>query len=154
DCPPVFPGAAAEQLSWPRATGLAEDVHRYGKWIRDEAEIRVGHLYPKISISGVDATVIAWFWARTVTCPNPTSSGTLPLVRSFWLARKQGAERYINPIPEGKRVRFEIGGPGGTPRDGTISGRVGAVCLLCGAAVSMAYIRDEGMAGRMGAQLM
>ena len=52
---PVFPGAASEQLSWPGATGLAEDVRRYGKWMRDEAEKRIGHLYPKVKISGVDA---------------------------------------------------------------------------------------------------
>ena len=45
---PVFPGAAAERLSWPGATGLAEDVRRYGKWMRDEAEKRIGHLYPKV----------------------------------------------------------------------------------------------------------
>ena len=48
---PVFPGAAAERMSWPGATGLAEDVRRYGKWMRDEAEKRIGHLYPKVKIS-------------------------------------------------------------------------------------------------------
>ena len=43
---PVFPGAASERLSWPGATGLAEDVRRYGRWMRDEAEKRIGDLYP------------------------------------------------------------------------------------------------------------
>ena len=47
---PVFPGAAVERLSWPGATGLAEDVRRYGKWMRDEAEKRIGHLYPKVQV--------------------------------------------------------------------------------------------------------
>jgi putative DNA methylase len=150
---PVFPGAANERLSWPAATGLAEDVRRYGKWMRDEAEKRVGHLYPKIKISGVDTTVIAWIWARTVTCTNPACAGTMPLVRSFWLGKKKGKERYVIPIPEGKRVRFEIGGPDGVPRDGTV-GRSGAVCLLCSTPVPLSYIRDEGKAGRIGAQLM
>lgn len=152
--PPVFPGAAGERLSWPGATGLAEDVRRYGKWMRDEAEKRIGHLYPKVKISGVEATVIAWIWARTVTCPNPACAGTMPLVRSFWLGKKKGKERYIVPVPDGKRVRFEIAGPDGVPRDGTIVGRTGAVCLLCNTPVPMSYIRTEGKAGRMGAQLM
>ena len=151
--PPVFPGAADERLSWPGATGLAEDVRRYGKWMRDEAEKRIGHLYPKVKISGVEATVIAWIWARTVTCPNPACAGTMPLVRSFWLGKKKGKERYVIPIPDGKRVRFEIGGPDGVPREGTVS-RTGAVCLLCGTPVPLSYIRAEGKAGRMGAQLM
>ncbi len=150
---PVFPGAAAERMSWPGATGLAEDVRRYGKWMRDEAENRIGYLYPKVKISGIEATVIAWIWARTVTCPNPACGGTMPLVRSFWLGKKKGKERYVVPVPDGKRVRFEISGPNGVPREGTVS-RTGAVCLLCNTPVPLSYIRAEGKAGRMGAQLM
>jgi putative DNA methylase len=150
---PVFPGSASERMSWPGATGLAEDVRRYGKWMRDEAEKRIGHLYPKVTISGIEATVIAWIWARTVTCPNPACAGTMPLVRSFWLGKKKSKERYVIPIPDGKRVRFEIGGPEGVPREGTV-GRTGAECLLCGTPVPLSYIREEGKEGRMSAQLM
>ncbi len=150
---PVFPGSAGERMSWPGATGLAEDVRRYGKWMRDEAEKQVGHLYPKATIAGAEAMVIAWIWARTVTCPNPACAGTMPLVRSFWLGKKKGKQRYLIPIPDGKRVRFEIGGPDGVPRNGTV-GRTGAVCLLCGTPVPLSYIREEGKAGRMGSQLM
>jgi putative DNA methylase len=150
---PVFPGAAEEKLTWPGATGLAEDVRRYGKWMRDEAESRVGYMYPKVQVDHKDCTVIAWIWARTVTCPNPACAGTMPLVRSFWLGKKKGKERYANPIPDGKRVRFEIAGPDGVPRQATV-GRTGAICLLCQTPVPLTYIRDEGKAGRMGAQLM
>ena len=79
----------------------------------------------------------------------------MPLVKSFWLGKKKGKERYVVPIPvrEEKRVRFEIGGPEGIPRDGTV-GRTGAVCLICGTPVPLSYIREEGKARRMGAQLM
>ena len=150
---PVFPGAAGERLSWPGATGLAEDVRRYGKWMRDEAEQRIGHLYPKVNVGGTDCTVIAWIWARTVTCPNPACARPMPLVRSFWLGKKKGKERYVIPVSDGKRVRFEIGGPDGVPREGTV-GRTGAECLLCGTPVPLSYIREEGKAGRMSAQLM
>ena len=110
---PTFPGAAATRMSWPGATGLAEDVRRYGKWIRDETEKRIGHLYPKVSVSGLDAIVDLWLWSRTVTCPNPACAGTMPLVRSFLLSKKK--RLYANPIPTGKRVRFEVKGPEGTP---------------------------------------
>ena len=152
--PPVFPGAAESRMSWPGATGLAEDVRRYGQWMRDEAEKQIGHLYPKATLSdGTQAIVIAWIWARTITCPNPACGGTMPLVRSFWLGKKKGKERYVHPVPDGKRVRFEIRGPAGVPREGTV-GRNGAVCLICGTPVPLAYIRAEGQAGRMSAQLM
>jgi putative DNA methylase len=158
---PVFPGAADEAQSWPGATGLAEDVRCYGQWMRDEAEKRIGHLYPKVKLpdavtgkpGSIEAAVIAWIWARTVTCPNPACAGTMPLVRSFWLGKKKGRERYVVPIPDGKRVRFEIAGPQGVPREGTVT-RTGAVCLLCSTPVPLSYIRAEGKAGRMSAQLM
>jgi putative DNA methylase len=150
---PVHPQAKS-QLRWRGDEGLAEDVRCYGKWIRDEAERRIGHLYPKAKLDdGTLAAVIAWIWARTVTCPNPACRGTMPLVRSFWLGKKKGKERYVHPVPNGERVRFEIRGPHGTPRQGTVS-RTGAECLLCGAAVPLAYIRAEGKTGRMGTQLM
>jgi putative DNA methylase len=151
---PVFPGAAESRMSWPGATGLAEDVRRYGTWMGDEAKERVGDQYPKAKLTdGTKATVIAWIWARTVTCPNPACAGTMPLVRSFWLATKKGKERYVEPIVDGKQVRFEIRGPGGFPHDGTVS-RNGATCLLCGTPVPLTYVRAEGQAGRMGVQLM
>lgn len=150
---PVYPRAAAGRMSWPGSTGLAEDVRRYGKWMRDEAEKRIGQIYPRLKISGVDVNVISWLWVRTVTCSNPACAGIMPLTSTFWLSKKKGKERYVVPIPEGKRIRFEIAGPDGVPRGGTVS-RTGAACLLCGTPVPLSYIREEGKAGRMGAQLM
>ena len=90
--PPVFPGAAGSiKDAWPRATGLAEDVRRYGQWMRDEAQRRIGHLYPNATLpDGSQARVIAWIWARTVTCPNPACGISMPLVRSWWLGRRRG----------------------------------------------------------------
>jgi len=158
--PPVSPDAAKEQLThpWPRATGLAEDVRRYGQWMRDEAERRIGHLYPKATLpDGSQATVIAWIWARTVTCPNPACGIAMPLVRSWWLGKKKGKEAYVVPSVIDGKVSFAIGhdvktAPA-TETDGTV-GRTGATCISCGAAVELKYIRSEGRAGRMGQQLM
>ncbi len=150
---PVHPDAKP-QLRWRGAEGLAEDVRCYGKWMHDQAEHRIGHLYPTAKLDdGTVAPVIAWIWARTVTCPNPACSGTMPLVRSFWLGKKKGKGRYVHPEQDGKQVRFHVRGPHGHPQKGTVS-RTGAECLLCGAAVPLAYIRAEGKAGRMGTQLM
>ena len=84
--PPVFPGASGDRLGdWPRATGLAEDLRRYGEWMRDRAEERIGHLYPKATVPGGGETpVIAWIWARTVRCPNPACGIETPLA-STWM---------------------------------------------------------------------
>ncbi len=157
--PPVFPGAADSRMGqWPRATGLAEDVRRYGQWMRDEAERRIGHLYPKATLpDGSSAPVIAWIWARTITCPNPACRIEMPLVRSWWLGKKKGKEAYVVPRVEHGRVEFDIGhdvarAPG-SGDDGTVS-RTGAVCVACGTATPLSHVRAEGKAGRIGARLM
>ncbi len=157
--PPVFPGAAESRLGgWPGATGLAEDIRRYGQWMRDEAERRIGDLYPKAILpGGTTAPVIAWLWTRTVTCPNPACGITMPLVRSFWLSKARAKEAYVVPRVGAGRIEFIIGtGVAGAPpkdEDGTVR-RTGAVCLACGGPVPLVYIRVEGKAGRLGQQLM
>ena len=55
DRPPVNPESRAERTvvakTWRGAQGLAEDVRYYGRWMRDEAEKRIGHLYPRMEIT-------------------------------------------------------------------------------------------------------
>lgn len=154
DHPPVHP-KAENRTRWQGAQGLAEDVRRYGAWMRNEAEKRVGHLYPKATLpDGSQATVIAWIWARTVACPNPACGATMPLASSFWLSKRKGKEAWIRPEVENKAVRFEIGHAASGPDvQGTV-GRGGATCLCCAAPVPFEHVRNEGRAGRMGAQLM
>lgn len=166
DQPPVFPGLADSQtIAWRGSRGLAADVRAYGQWMRDEAERRIGHLYPKATLpDGSKATVIAWIWARTVTCPNPACGIEMPLTKSWWLGKKPGKEAYIVPevVPDsdhrsGQRVAFKIGhdatGAPATGADGTV-GRTGAICVACRSAASLHYIQAEGQAARMGATLM
>lgn len=155
---PVFPDAAGQRNAWPKASGLAEDVRRYGAWMRDEAEKRIGHLYPKATLpDGSKATVIAWIWARTVTCPNPACGIEMPLVRSWWLGKKKGKEAYVVPRVVGGRVEYEIGNdPRSAPNgdtDGTV-GRQGALCVSCGSAVALEYIREQSRQSGLGSQLM
>jgi len=161
--PPVFPGLAESRIGdWEGATGLAADVRAYGEWMRDEAETRIGTHYPQATLEhGTKATVIAWIWARAVTCPNPACGIEMPLTSKWWLGKKKGKEAWIRPLivadsghPSGKRVEFEIGhGMAGAGEDGTI-GRNGATCLSCGAAVGLDYVRARSREVGLGAQLM
>lgn len=155
---PVYPGAADERMEWPLATGLAEDVRRYGHWIRNEAEKRIGFLYPKARLDdGTQANVIAWIWARTIACPNPACGIEMPLVRSWWLGKKKGKEAYVVPLVADGKVEFGIGhdvqSAPSKGNDGTVS-RTGARCCACGTSVPLTYVRTEGQAGRMATQLM
>ncbi len=97
DRAPVFPKAAGTRNAWQFAEGMAEDVRAYGEWMRDEAQRRIGDLYPKVvAPGGTEHTVIAWIWARTVRSPNPANPIEVPLVKSWWLSKKKGKEAWID----------------------------------------------------------
>jgi putative DNA methylase len=158
---------------WSGAKGLAEDVRRYGAWMRAKAEERIGHLYPKIEVTaemareradlvplvGKKLTVIAWIWARTVKSPNPAYSHVdVPLASTFVLCSKKGKEAYVQPVIEGDEYRFEVRvgeWPVGAENGTKVSGRgANFHCLISQAPVSGTYIKAEGKARRMGAKLM
>ena len=151
---PVHPGGN-EQSIYQRAEGLAEDVRYYGKWMRDEAFRRIGHLYPKVKApDGTEHTVIAWIWARTVRSPNPANPMEVPLVRSWWLSKKKGKEAWVRAIVQEGRVHYEaVHDSIGPADDGTIN-RKGAVSVADGTPIGFDHIRSESRAGRMGADLI
>lgn len=158
---------------WHGAQGLAEDVRYYGKWMRDEAEKRIGQFYPKIEVTaemaaerpdlkllvGQKLTVIAWLWARTVKSPNLVfSHAEVPLASTFVLSSKAGKEAYVKPVVEGDSYRFTVtmGTPPEEANNGTKAAGRGAnfACVLSQTPIGGDYIKMEGQAGRMGARLM
>ena len=164
DQPPMHPVNETESIqnlkgnTWKGASGLAEDVRYYGEWMLEQAHERIGHLYPAAVLEdGTEVPVMAWIWARTVTCPNPACNINSPLTSSWWLSRKSGKEAYIVPQIKDDQVSFEvrhgkIGGPS-KDSDGTVN-RSGAHCVACNAAIPFSYIRDEGIKGQLGQDLL
>ncbi len=177
--PPVNPDAqkqiAQMDKGWRGAQGLAEDVRYYGQWMRDEAEKRIGHLYPQVEVTAEmvkvrpdlrayadrKLTVIAWLWARTVKSPNPAFARVdVPLASTFMLSTKPGKEAYVEPVIENGGYRFTV--KIGKPKDaegakrGTKSGSSGSsfLCLMSGTPMPFEYLRPEAKAGRMSARLM
>ncbi len=153
--------------------GIAEDVRYYGRWVRDEAEKRIGHLYPKVEVTaemvrdrsdlepylGSKLNVIAWLWARTVKSPNPAfATVDVPLASTFMLSTKKGRETFVDPVIERDGYRFvvKVGSPDNpqASKAGTKLSRSDFRCLMSGAPISGDYIKAEGMAGRMGTRLM
>ena len=173
---PIGPIPKGEQepdafADWSGAKGLAEDVRRYGHWMREEAFKRIGHLYPTIpAVQEKDSTwrhataddakdkqseltVIAWLWARTVKSPNPAYSHVdVPLTANFLLSgtRRNKPQAWLKPVVEGDNYRFEVhhGNPPAEAKNGTKGGR-GAhfKCILSDTAINPEYIKQEGSAG-------
>ncbi len=174
--PPVNP-EADPHVVWRGARGLAEDVRYYGRWMRERAQERIGHLYPKAEVTaamaearpdlkpyaGQKLTVIAWLWARTVVAsPDPMLRGAhVPLASSFVLSSKKGKEAIVVPVVENGGYRFAVKA-GGIGPDELAKARTGAkvgrganfACLLSGTPLTGDHVKAEGMAGRMDARLM
>jgi len=139
--PPVNPDSKHKMQNWMGAQGLAEDVRYYGEWMKKKAFEKIGHLYPKVKDEfGREHTVIAWIWARTVKCPNPACGCEMPLASSFELSKKKGKEVYIQPIIEGKSIRYEVKQGMNAPEPPK-TGRGQFKCICCGEAAKGEYIR-------------
>ncbi|SEO85336.1 DUF1156 domain-containing protein [Aquisalimonas asiatica] len=161
------------------AQGLAEDVRYYGQWMRDEAEKRIGHLYPRAEVTeeavrqqpslkpllGQKLTVIAWLWARTVASPDPAARGAkVPLASSFMLSTKKGKKAWVEPVrdadaPDGYRFETRSGEIGkaeeAEKKSGTKAGRgANFTCVLTGTPIAGNHIKHEGSEGRIGARLI
>lgn len=134
--------------------GFLSDCRHYAQRVRDVVWEQVRYLYPAPPGGG---TVIAWLWARTVTCPNPACRAVAPLVSSFWLSKRKGALTWVEPtdLEPGKPARFVVKTGAGGPPPPTKVGRGGTFrCLVCSGLIPEPYVKAEGMAGRLGVQLM
>lgn len=177
NCPPVGPKVAGEEQTllhekWTGAKGLAEDVRRYGNWMRAEANKRIGNLYPQVEITkemakerpdlklliGKKLTVVAWVWARTIKSSNPVYNHVdVPLATTFILQSKAGREAWVEPIIEGDRYHFIV--RKGKPPKGVESGTKLARganfrCILSNSPMEQTYIRGEFKAKRAGERLL
>lgn len=154
--PPVS-GDGSRLGSWSGVAGLAEDVAAYGSLVEEEVAKRIGNLYPQQTDElGNRVTPIAYIWARTVRSPDPTWKGEVPLVASWTLAAKKGSDRvWIEPVIDRERMRITYRvRSGGSPKAERTVTRGSGRCLATGAAMTGDYIREEAVAGRMGAELM
>jgi putative DNA methylase len=173
--PPVNPASlkrGESSATWKGATGLADDVRYYGAWMREEAQKRIGHLYPSVEITaeiveerpdlkplvGQTLTVIAWLWARTVKSPNPAFSHVdVPLVSTFVLSNKPGKQSYILPVIEDDHYRFivKVGTPPTEALAGTKLARgANFSCLVSGSAIEAKHISAQANTIGLGVRLM
>ena len=161
------------EKKWHGTEGLVADIRYYGKWMRDQAEIRIGHLYPKVAITtemmetrpdlksyvGRKLTVIACLWARTVRSPNPAFSDVyVPLISTFYLADSKGKEAYVEPVIRGREFRFtvRIGRPDDPAKvsQGTKISRGSFRCLISNVPIKTKYIDNEANAGRLSERMI
>ncbi len=136
---------------------LLEDVKKWGNWVLEEAKKEIGKFYPPDEDGSIP---VGYIWARTIPCQNPACGGEIPLMRQFWLAKKDKKKVSLFPYVVGKGVKFKIVGNGyeAMPRDfnpenGTVS-RAVATCPVCGSVVDDKTTRKLFQQGRAGQRMV
>lgn len=175
---PVNPAArknkGAKLQTWRGTQGLAEDVRYYGQWMRDEAEKRIGHLYPKVKVTAEMAksrpalkqyvdqqlTVIASLWTRTVKSPNPAFAHVdVPLASTFLLSMKADKAVFVEPVIEEDTYRFVVKEgkleDAAVAKNGTkLSRGANFECVMSRTPIAGDYIKNQAKNGKMGSRLM
>ena len=132
---------------------LIHDFEKWANWVLERVRPKIGHLYA----SGKDGRpVLAYLWARTTPCSNPSCQGQIPLLRSL-VVRSKGTKvaLTLDVDQEGKTVSFGIAKGRAIERtEGTKRARGPAICSFCHQPTSEAEIRTAAQAGRMGGQMV
>jgi adenine-specific DNA methylase len=133
---------------------LAYDVGKWAKWILERAREKIGDLYP----TGKDRRpIVAYIWARTAPCSNPSCRGEIPLLRSLLLCNKDNKKVALTMDVDAasKNVCF------GIARDSSIRSTEGikrergpAVCPFCRQPTSESDLRRAACEGRMGERMV
>lgn len=130
---------------------LADEVRKWGTWIKKEAEKELAEFYPK---DPDGATPIAYLWARTIQCEGPSCGAEVPLMRSLWLAKKGSKSVALKIIPDAKnkRLDFEIieNVKEKDVDEGTVR-RGSATCPVCGFTTPVTSVRQQLKISRGGA---
>jgi len=84
---------------------LAEEVRKWGAWVKAEAEKELAKFYPK---DANGSTPIAYLWARTILCEGPACGAEVPLIRSLWLAKKTNRSVALQLVPNQKTKRVDL----------------------------------------------
>ena len=130
------------------------------------AEFDPAYLENEANPRWVAKPTVAYLWARTVRCANCRAE--IPLLKTRWLCKKPGKRVLLSMTPreDGSGVEFALEhdvpeGDGNPARRrehdrrlgaGTMS-RSGAACPCCGGISTMADLRNEGRAGRLGERM-
>jgi Adenine-specific DNA methylase containing a Zn-ribbon len=145
-------------LEYPQRYGrkLIDDVKRWGSWILEEAKKEIGRFYPEDEDGSIP---VGYIWARTIPCQNPACGAEIPLMRQFWLAKKDKRKIALRPCVKDGRVEFEIVGQESPfpkdfdPEKGTVS-RAIATCLVCDSVVDDNKVRQLFQNGKAGQRMV
>lgn len=111
---------------------LADEVRKWGQWIKEQAEKELAEYYPK---DPDGAMPIAYLWARTIQCEGPGCGAEVPMLRSLWLSQKSGQLAGLKLKIDAKKktinTKIVLKPKNAEITDGTVR-RSAVTCPICG----------------------
>ncbi len=117
---------------------LLNAVRYWGEWVLEEARKELAEFYPPDPDGNIP---VGYIWARTIPCQNPACGQDIPLMRQFWLVKKDKKKVSLYPDVNSGKLEFRIIGDkygkwvdGFDPEKGTVS-RAVVTCPICGTVI-------------------
>jgi len=142
-----------EEITEREINPLLEDFKKWGNWVLEEGMKEIGRFYPKDENGSIP---VGYIWARNIPCQNPSCNAEIPLMRQFWLAKKDNKKVSLKPFVNNGKVEFEIVNnfpEDFNPSNGTVS-RAIAHCLVCGSKVDANTTRRLFQEGKSGQRMV
>jgi adenine-specific DNA methylase len=132
---------------------LADDFVKWAGWVRERVEPKLAKVFP----AGPDGRRPAvYFWARTMSCPNPSCRAEVPLLSSFWLANSNRRKAWVKVNARLGEIDLQIlsGQPpkGASLDDGTVKAS-SVTCPACGTSTVAKDVRSYGKKTGFGRRL-
>jgi len=160
--PQKFGHRPAKNDKWGDLSGsednpLLINVKKWGQWVLENVKKEIGKFY----LSEHDGSIqVGYFWVRTLPCQNPSCCAEIPLMRQYWLVKKERKKVALFPIIQKGYVNFKIVGDGYeeipkefNPDQGLVA-RAVVACPCCGSTIDAKTTRKLFQDGKSGERLV
>ena len=132
--------------------GIMRDVMYYAEQVRELTADALADSFP----TQPGEKIVAWLWARTATCTNPTCGAETVLATSWWLSKKKGDLAWIEPRAENGVLHLDVvsGRKDGQPPQVPKLGRGASFkCLVCEGVIDEAAMTRQALGEGLGLRL-
>lgn len=135
--------------NWTIPNRLMFDVEYYARIVLKKLEAEIGDLYPKDSKG---RRPVAYYWARTAHCTNPSCGADVPMLKQFYLAQKSKKKVYLQPRINGNQITFSIAE--GVCNEKSWINKGNVICPCCNNVITLSDLKEQSNARGLRSRLL
>lgn len=129
---------------------LSFDVEFYARKLIKKTENEVGWMYPSDDKGN---TLIAYYWARTAKCSNPSCNALVPLLKGFQFSNTNTNKIHIEPHVDGNNISFSFKKGITTIKNGW-NKRGTLICPCCGSITEVESVKRQSVQNKLAPTLI